>query len=100
SYDCHLWIFFHVGSRLIYIMPYVSPLKIRLTEVLGSNHLYTRHVCIPLASNRKSITRASIAVRRSLTMWRLLNGQQSIMWPPPPAPVILPPMAPALRASA
>src|SRR4030095_7189901 len=43
--------------------------------VLESNHLYTRHVCIPVASNRKSMTRASIAVSRSLTIWRLLNGQ-------------------------
>src|SRR5947209_5438478 len=35
SYDCHLWIFFHVGSRLIYIMPYVKSAQNSINRGVG-----------------------------------------------------------------
>src|SRR2546423_11215973 len=71
SDDYDLWILFHVGSRFIDYVVRISAQNFVSAAMLEIIYLYTRHVCIPVASNRKSITRAPIALRRSRTIWRL-----------------------------
>ena len=80
----------------------------RVVMVLSGSILFKRQmmslvqmvqVLSPEVVKSKGVTDPSKRESASITLKRLAPGQKKNMYPPPPAPEILPPSAPAFRAA-